>query len=53
MIETTTRGPEYTISTHQLDDDSRIDEQGYLHTTTSQRQPEQVVISCTDSGGAR
>ncbi|ATW88974.1 hypothetical protein halTADL_2227 [Halohasta litchfieldiae] len=43
----------YTVSTHHFGDESRVDEQGYLHTGRAQRQPERVVVSCGTTEGRR
>ena len=43
----------YTVSTRQLSAESHIDDQGYLHTGRSQRQPDRIVVACSPRGAER
>lgn len=40
-------------STRRFGANARIDDQGYLHTGHSQRQPDRVVIACGPTGVRR
>ncbi|MFD1642801.1 hypothetical protein [Halohasta litorea] len=41
----------YTLSTHRLSAEARIDDEGYLHTGRSQRHADRIVVSCGRTEG--
>jgi hypothetical protein len=41
---------QYTVSTHRFGTEAHVDDEGYLHTGRSQRQPDRVVIACGTTG---
>ncbi|MEA1930198.1 MAG: hypothetical protein U9O06_01440 [Euryarchaeota archaeon] len=42
----TTNDDRYTLSTHRLGADARVDDEGYLHTGRAQRHPDRIVVAC-------
>jgi len=49
----TTHDDRYTLPTHRLGADTRVDDEGYLHTGRVQRQPDRIVVSCGRTEGRR
>lgn len=37
----------------RVDTEVRLDDEGYLHTGRSQRQPDRIVLDCGRTGGER